>query len=846
MRQECIDAVVSAAKAAGRELTAQDLRDIESRLRKTISYQWQTNRAVFEKLSPGERLKQAAKAAAADVMEDKARRARNIADTIVKEKAHMDYVANYGKNGRSHMEGVSKLLVNWVNAQGGQRSLEQRRVGIARFYARQLGPIAKATQKYLGFWTDRKMVRDIVREGFGEDTQNPRAKEMLRLWLQNVAEPMREQVNGLGANIRKLAGWTIPQDHDWAKVARAGVEKWVGDVMTRLDRSAYLNEDGTQMSDGQLSDLLRRIHATISTDGASDGGAGRSGIAELGQHSRVLHFKDGDSYLDYHAQYGSKSLLETMISHVESMSKSIASLQQFGSQDRASFNRILDKAYSMDRLRDPEKGAKWIEQRQKLQSEFAVASGRMGQIGNPKVSHGFQVAKSLIAAAHLGTAPISAITDSSNMMMVARSWKIPAFASWAKWESKAWASAEHRQFMRSQGVGVEMISHQISRFNEEVMGHGLASNLANVTFRLTGLNFIDNVRRTANGGMLMDTVGRLAREHETLAKAHPDDVARITEAGTDERTWQVWRRAAQNEKTMLCPDTIMQLPDSALADLGGSPAQLRQDAAQHLIGVVSRDTDTVVPMPTDKARARVEYHLGDLRGKFFGEIYRAALQFKSFPIAMISNHWQRMMSQPTLGGKAAYAAFLLATSSVLGAVTVQLKSLITGYNPQDMTDPKFAGRAVVQGGALGLWGDLALNPVVSPYREHLTDQLGPLISEVGNLYDLGHDVAKAGMDPNAKVNLGGDIVHEIRGNTPFASWWWTKAAFDHLIFQRLQEYYSPGYNERAQARSVKYFGSNAYWPPSAAASPAQIASGSMQGVQSPQAPNLKTALGGQQ
>jgi hypothetical protein len=690
------------------------------------------------------------------------------------------------------------------------------------------------------------MVRDIIREGFGQDTQNPRAKEMLRLWLQNVAEPMRTQYNDLGGNIRKLAGWAIPQDHDWSKVARVGAERWVGDVLTRLDRGAYLNEDGTQMDDGQLSDMLRGVYRTISTDGATEGNTRGGAISELGQNSRVLHFKDGDSYLDYHAKYGSKSLLETMLSHIESMSKSMASLQAFGAQDRASFNRILDKAYTMDRARDPTRGDHWLEQKQLMQSQFSVASGRMGLMGNPKVAHAFQVAKSLLAAAHLGTAPISAITDSSNMAMVARSWKIPAFTNWAHWESRSWASADFRQFMRSQGIGVEMISHQISRFNEEVMGHGLASNLANVTFRMTGLNFMDNVRRVASGGMLMDTIGRLAREHETLAKAHPDDVARITEAGTDENTWQVWRRAAANEKSMLCPDTILSLPDSALADIPGSPDKLRQDAAQHLIGVASRDVDTVVPMPTDKARARVEYHLGGLRGKWYGEIYRAALQFKSFPLAMISNHWQRMMSYPTLGGKAAYAAFLLATSSVLGAVSVQLKSLIAGYNPQDMTDPKFAGRAVVQGGALGLWGDLALNPVVSPYREHLTDQLGPLVSEVGNLYDLGGAVWRSSVDPNAKVNLGGDVVREIRGNTPFASWWWTKAALDHMVFQRLQEYYSPGYNERMQQRNIKYFGSNAYWQPSAAASPAQVASGSMQGVQSPQAPNLKTALGGQQ
>ena len=46
-----------------------------------------------------------------------------------------------------------------------------------------------------------------------------------------------------------------------------------------------------------------------------------------------------------------------------------------------------------------------------------------------------------------------------------------------------------------------------------------------------------------------------------------------------------------------------------------------------------------------------------------------------------------------------------------------------------MTDPKFAARAWIQGGSSGLLGDLVGNALVSPYKEHLTDMLGPTVSD---------------------------------------------------------------------------------------------------------------------
>ncbi len=65
-----------------------------------------------------------------------------------------------------------------------------------------------------------------------------------------------------------------------------------------------------------------------------------------------------------------------------------------------------------------------------------------------------------------------------------------------------------------------------------------------------------------------------------------------------------------------------------------------------------------------------------------------------------------------------------------------------------------------------------------------------------------------------------------------------------MIFQRLQDYYSPGYAQRMQQRVQTFYNSGQWWKPSTAASPQQVLT-SMQGVTSPQAPNLKSAVGKQ-
>lgn len=833
MRDDCIRSITEAAARMGKTVTSRELRDIEQRILRAQRDNARENRQQTLAQSPAERVRAAAERVVREIVDQRDRELRDVATQVIAHDRNQSFIDRMAARGVRRVNALQHLLVNFIGNHGGVRSLEQVREGVARIYKAQLEPIVKATSQYAGFWTNKAAVRDTVREGYGQDTGNATAKTVWKLWRDGIAEPLRQQFNERGGGVGELDYGYVPQDHSMMKIARDATLNWVDYVLPRLDRNRYVEPDGSLMADSKLRAILAEVRNTLATDGMWNKSPEERGspIRERGKDSRFLHFKDADSYLDYQAKYGERSLIETLNAHVDSMARNIAALETFGPRAENEFRQLLNESVKGDASAGMDTGKLNVE-RNRTQTMFDMAAGKMAMMGNPRVAHAFQTMKSVLASARLGSASLSAFTDSANGVMVARAWNMPEIRSWAKWEAKSWASAEHRQFMRSQGVGVEAITHSISRYGEEVFGHGMANNVANTVFRVSGLNFIDNVRRTAAGAMLYSRIGDLLAQHETLARANPADVRQLVAAGTDDRTWAVWRAAERDPDYGITPDAIRNIPDAAIAHLG-NPQRLRQDAMTHLVGVVAREADTVVPMPTDKARASTENLFRGLRGTVAGEITRSILQFKAFPIAMISNHWQRLQSMPTGAGKAVYAAELLATCSILGAISIQMKSLVAGNELQDMTDPKFTGRAVVQGGALGLYGDLLINAWASPYKERLTDQLGPLVGAAGEIYDIADKVWKSS-DPNAKANVGGDVTRFIKGNTPFASLWYAKAALDHLVFQRLQDYYSPGYADRMQQRMQKYYGSGQWWKPSTADS-----------ITAPQVPDMSAALGSQ-
>lgn len=284
-------------------------------------------------------------------------------------------------------------------------------------------------------------------------------------------------------------------------------------------------------------------------------------------------------------------------------------------------------------------------------------------------------------------------------------------------------------------------------------------------------------------------------------------------AELDEFTDRANERAGRRQAVM---DRIRRDIDPAIA---GERMKAREQAVTKLLGAILEETDTAVIEPG--ARERVFTKSGLQRGTWKGELTRSFFLFKSFPLAMIYKHVGRGMSLPTGTGRAAYIAALMASTTILGALSLEVNEVLSGRDPKDLNPLNAGGKtgagrnllaAFLKGGSLGIYGDLLFSDSTQYGNSPLASLTGPVLSSAEDLFNLSQgNVVKTLNDK--KTNVGADIVRFVKGNTPGASLWYLKAAMDHLVWQNLQEYYSPGYLSRMRARAQTDFHQSFYWEP---------------------------------
>ena len=236
-------------------------------------------------------------------------------------------------------------------------------------------------------------------------------------------------------------------------------------------------------------------------------------------------------------------------------------------------------------------------------------------------------------------------------------------------------------------------------------------------------------------------------------------------------------------------------------------------ATARLIGYLDQEARTAVLAPDVMTRAMVQQ--GTRAGTWGGEALRSAMLFKSFAFGIVDKHLRRMRNIPSNQGRAAYSVAMLTSLTLFGAVATQLKDMAQGKDPRDMTTPKFWTAAFLQGGGLGIVGDLAYTGMGGNARggqANWTSLAGPVFGTafdfadltIGNLYR-----AAAGK----KTDAGADALRFVRGNTPFVNLWYLRGAVDHMVLHDLQEQASPGYLRRMRKRARKDWDQDFWWTP---------------------------------
>ena len=817
MKAKCANVVQRRALELGREgVSDADLRKIDERMAATMRRLARDE--GWQSLAPDERISRAAESAIADIRAEAARKVENAQKQVLVTAQVEERISE-----------ARARQPNWSRRRTLVEDMERTRGyadGVKRDAARRLmsligaarsGQDAGAGRRALMFLFDAQnpqMTRDLALEVFAKGeggTGNEIAKAGARAWL-DVAESMRERFNAAGGDVGRLDYGYLPQSHDALRVLAAKADKWASDTLPLLDRSRYLDEAGKQLPDAEVLDILRGAWETIATDGANkaEPGAfkGSGARANRGSQSREIHFKDGEAYLQYMKEYGVGSMYDAMIGHLGGLSRDIALVERYGPNPEAQMRVQFDLAGQADGPRESVFGAA-AESWAGPEAQWRVLSGASGTPQSASLAMVWQHARNIQVFGKLAGAVLSSITDLGTYFVTAGFNRLPFFDALTNIGTAM--SKDARDFLNVHGMIADSVISDLNRWSGENIRQAWSGKLANATMRLSLMNaWTDTLRR----GFQITHMAAIGRMRGTAWDAlAPYDRWRLESKGITADDWAVIQ-AAQPEQFR---GSDMVTPESIYA----TGHERAGEVVAKYLGMISDESEVAVLNPDLTTRA-VTTAGGSQAGSMGGELARAVAQFKSFPIAMISRHWRRMLDTPqgmegapVLANRLAYAGAMMVSLTALGALAFQAKQVVSGKDPVDMTTPKFWTRAVAQGGGLGFVGDMLLQDTSddkSPLDTFGRSVLGPTFGSAADFYEL----TKGNIDEylaGKKTHFGAEALRTARAHAPIVNLWYIKAALDHAGLHALQENLSPGYLSRIKNKQRKDWKGDYWWAP---------------------------------
>jgi hypothetical protein len=841
MRDECVDAMV---EALGRPLKAAEARDIEDAVRLHMKMLAQADRQAWLALSPQERLEQGAQAAAQALIADLKLKQQRVAlqiGAVDRIQNQLDSMAPKLAAGRwakakqafwgtpaeagLKLRALSELLA-FDSAGHGVTSTETWGHTIGRQALGELMDTWKSVKGFSNIFVDKQGVSDLIHELFGEDTGNAAAKAGAAAWFK-VTDGLRDRANASGMNIGKLESWRFPQNWSQARIASAGVDQFTNDMLQHLDRSKYLNPDGSSMGDKAMTAMLHHVYDTITSDGMNTQkpGAfqGNGMIANRMSTHRALHFKDADSFLAAHGNYGESSLFPTLVSHINGLSRDVGLVETWGPNSAQTYRYFADKTLLEELRANPTAKARLEHLAALNDSMFDMASGKRDVI-NQTVADIGQGVRNFETAAKLPKVIFSALGDWAGMAATAFANKVPATEVFMRGlHNLNPANAVDRDIAERNGLGFNRVIGGLNRFAGEdlQMGGGsraaafrdFTSKLATTVLNATGQERLWDGRRQGLGSVLQSYLGKTVQQVEHFKDLNVQDHGILATKGITEADWQVWRRAEGEDWGMkhpvLTPKSVWSIPDEQLAELG-DPTDLKRHAATSLLGHILEETGMGVM--EGGIRQRAGKLLGTAAGTPAGELLHSALLFKTFAFSMTGKHWSRMMSLPsTMAWK--YGATLATVGTVMGAMALQLRNLTNGKNPENMASPQFMANAILKGGGLGFYGDFLYDETNSNDTSLAAGLMGPTASDLEQIWKLSAGYGFAKMKGRDTRDEGGKILRFARSETPILNLWYLQAAADHLLWNNMQDWVSPGYLDRMQAKAYGQRGTTWWWNP---------------------------------
>lgn len=696
---------------------------------------------------------------------------------------------------------------------------------VGQAHSRMAGLLHEFRRSAIGgdkFRHGQARLANVVREAFGHNTDDEAAKGLAQAWSE-TAEWLRRRYNAAGGHIQKLENWGLPQQHDARALRRAGLDTWKAAIREKLDftRMRHPLTDKPLTAD-ELDDVLNHVFKSVTQEGWSTREArrqafGAGSLANQNAEHRFLVFKSADDWLAYQKDFGEGDAFSSMMAYVNRMARDVAAMEILGPNPNGTiewFKQIIEKegqkAAGGEAAMLPHQGEKGLDYARgridKLDRMWASMRGELETPVNSKWANGFAAARNIITSSVLGGASLSSIGDVGTQILARNFSGIPA----AKVMSdivKGFTNAGRQEATEASLI----LDHAMHTFNRQARYIGTLSGpewsqyLSDRILTWSGLTPFTQAGRHAFGLSFM-------REAAVRADLPFNDLPAAFK-GTFERNgltaadWNKIRAAG-----VYSGDGIRLLRPKEIAAVD-------EKLAERWLEMINNEMEYAVPQGS--VRAKTFLISQDQPGTFWGEITRSFAQFKSYgTLFMMLNAMRYVPMIASQDGAirargARYAGALFITTTVMGALSIQLKQLAAGRDPRNMNDRKFWGAAALQGGGFGLFGDFLFSDVNRFGGGFPTTISGPTVQHLWDLWTLtGGNVIEAAQGKETKV--GREFVNVLRANTPGGSLWYLRLGYERVLLDQLQYLLDPKANKAFKSKQQwwkRETGQEFFWTP---------------------------------
>jgi hypothetical protein len=716
--------------------------------------------------------------------------------------------------------------------------------------------LEKTGQNVFSKSRNQKLLENLIRELHNEATGDIAAKT-LAATVRAQQQRLRRAFNSFGGDIGDLADFGVTHSHDAGQLQLKGYDAWSKKIHTLLawDRIPDNSTGKPFAAAGQLpafadvQTFLRDVYDGITTRGWDDRepsmSIGGRALANQRSDHRVLHFKDGSSWLEYNRDFGTSDPFSAMMGGLSGLARDVAMLRVLGPNPRAG----LGYAVQVAEKRAADMGDAKLSARVRTAGNVGKAMlAHQDGTANRAVRVGwarfFGGVRSTLSSIQLGSAVVSSVTDAATITAAANTIGLSG-RNVMSLSVKLMASQATRETAARMGYVAETLADSggsMARYFGKSFGTGLPERLSSFTLRATGLNFVTDTRKIA---FQMEFAGHLA------------DMADRGFADIDLRTrLMLQRRGVTAADWDLMRDPSTRFYPQGQGGPNGGPSATGPDFMTPFYWL---ETQTRLPrveaeglamrwqmaiqeqlefaIPTASLEGRALLQGTAEPGTFLGELARSSTSYKSFTLSLMLGQFRRFADADSWGmNRWTYAAKLSAMLLVLGGLAVQLKEIVKGNDPRPMDNGKFWMAALFQGGGLGIFGDF-FSAETSRTGGGLAETLaGPVVGLGGELIrPIASNITRA---VNGEETLiGRDVAGLIRNNTPvLTSAWPVRTAYSRLVADNIQAFLDPEAEllfRRRVKRMAKDYGTQPFIP----------MRGSGQEIRMP---DLSNALGGDQ